>query len=39
MGMLKRIKVDGKEDRGGLNRGLMGTVKMIKVDGKEDRGG
>ena len=34
-----RIDGDGKEDRGGLNRGLMGTVKMIKVDGKEDRGG
>ena len=39
MGLFKRIKVDGKKDRGGLNRGLMGMVKMIKVDGKEDRGG
>ena len=34
-----RIDGDGKEDRGGLNRGLRGMVKRIKVDGKEDRGG
>ena len=27
--MVKRIKVDGKEDRGGWDRGLRGMVKMI----------
>ena len=32
LGMLKRIKVDGKEDRGGWDIGLMGMVRRIEGD-------